>query len=414
MRESSKRESNADRPMKDRWNEHEAESYSQDPKALRVYTSRLLGQENDLVLQGGGNTSLKIDELDDTGTRLPALFVKGSGWDLGSIEEAGFATLRLDPLLELAQRETLTDSEMVQRQRLAMIDRRSPNPSVEAILHATIPFRYVDHTHADAVLAIMNTDHGEQKIKEIYGERYLVIPYVMPGFKLARAVYERTRHIDWDRYEGIMLMNHGVFTFSDDARESYSQMIRIATRAEAYLEDQGAKVCLDEPQQASLESLEKIGQTVSAIRGQAVDLNLDQSREAVGFSRHPELAKIATRGPLTPDHSIFAKRIPVILNENFSQSIESYASEYKSYFERNATPELTQLDPAPRWAVWPGKGILSFGRDRAERKAIAAIALHTAKVIQLSEHLGGWKPLSESDIFDVEYWELEQAKLKKG
>lgn len=399
--------------MQDRWNECEANAYSRNPKGLRAYTSRLLGQEKDLVLQGGGNTSLKIVELDETGNALPALFVKGSGWDLESIEETGFATLRLDALLQMAQRTALSDSEMVQQQHLAMLDPQSPNPSVEAILHAIIPFRYADHTHADAVLAIMNTKDGTEKIKEIYGDSYLIIPYVMPGFKLARKAYELTRDIDWSRYEGIMLMQHGVFTFSDDARESYGRMIQVASKAEAYLEDQGAKVHLAEPQEVSPDTLEQIRQIVSEIRGLPVVISLDQSKEEVGFSNHPELSKIATRGPLTPDHSIFAKRIPAILDNGFSQSIESYASEYNFYFERNATPELTRLDPAPRWAIWPGKGILSFGCDQSEALAIADIARHTAKVIQLSEHLGGWKPLSESDIFDVEYWELEQAKLKK-
>ena len=399
--------------MQNRWNENEAKSYSRNPKGLRAYTSRLLGQEKDLVLQGGGNTSLKVDEMDKAGNTLPALFVKGSGWDLESIEETGFVTLSLDALLQMAQRTALSDSEMVQQQRLAMLDPQSPNPSVEAILHAIIPFRYVDHTHADAVLAIMNTKDGVEKIKEIYGDRYLIIPYVMPGFKLARKVYELTRNINWSRHKGIMLMNHGVFTFSDNARESYRRMIQIATKAEAHLEDQGAKISLAEPQAATPESLKQICQIVSDIRGLPVVINLDQSREAVGFSNHPELSKIATRGPLTPDHSIFAKRIPAILNNGFSQSIESYASEYQSYFERNANPELTRLDPAPRWAIWPGKGILSFGRDQSEAMAIADIARHTTKVIQLSEHLGDWKPLPESDIFEVEYWELEQAKLKK-
>ena len=399
--------------MENRWNDKEAKAFAENPKELRVYSSRLLGQEQDLVLHGGGNTSLKLDELGATGNASPSLFVKGSGWDLEIIETAGFSSLHLDALLDLARIEKLADSDMVQRQREAMLNSGDPNPSVEAVLHAIIPFRYVDHTHADAVLAIMNTENGKELIKEIYGDRILIIPYVMPGFKLARMVYERTRNIDWSRYEGMMLMHHGVFTFSNDAHDSYSRMIELATRAEAYLQNSGAEVRLAEPQSASPDSLESIRQSVSGIRGRSITLNLDQSPDAVGFSNHPELSQIATRGPLTPDHSIFAKRIPVILQEDFSECMESYSREYKAYFERNTDGAQVRLDSAPRWAIWPGKGLLSFGSDQKEARTIIDIARHTAKVIQLSEHLGGWKPLSEADIFEVEYWELEQAKLGK-
>ena len=399
--------------MENRWNDKKAKAFAENPKELRVYSSRLLGQEQDLVLHGGGNTSLKLDELDATGNASPSLFVKGSGWDLETIETAGFSSLQLDALLDLARLEKLADSDMVQRQREAMLNSGDPNPSVEAILHAIIPFRYVDHTHADAVLAIMNTENGKELIKEIYGDRILIIPYVMPGFKLARMVYERTRDIDWSRYEGMMLMHHGVFTFSNDAHDSYSRMIEFATRAEAYLQDSGAEVRLAEPQSASPGSLESIRQSVSGIRGRSITLNLDQSPDAVGFSNHPDLSQIATRAPLTPDHSIFAKRIPVILQEDFSECMESYSREYKAYFERNTDGAQVRLDSAPRWAIWPGKGLLSFGSDQKEARTIIDIARHTAKVIQLSEHLGGWKPLSEADIFEVEYWELEQAKLGK-
>lgn len=399
--------------MENRWKNKEARAFTKNPKGLRVYTSRLLGQEQDLVLHGGGNTSLKLDERDATGNASPSLFVKGSGWDLATIETAGFASLQLDALLELAQLEKLADSDMVKRQREAMLNSDDPNPSVEAILHAIIPFRYVDHTHADAVLAIMNTEKGEELIKEIYGDRIPIIPYVMPGFKLARMVYERTRDIDWSCCEGMMLMQHGVFTFSDNAHDSYIRMIEFATRAEAYLQERGAEVRLAEPQHPSPDDLESIRQIVSDIRGDSVILNLDQSPEAVGFSNHPDLSQIANRGPLTPDHSIFSKRIPAILQEDFCKSIESYSREYKAYFERNTDGAQVRLDPAPRWAVWPGNGLLSFGSNQKEAKTIIDIARHTAKVIQLSEHLGGWKPLSEADIFEVEYWELEQAKLKK-
>ncbi len=400
--------------MENRWNDQVAKGFQKDPKQLRVYTSRLLGQEPQLVLHGGGNTSVKIKAQDFFGESVETLFVKGSGWDLATIEEAGFAPLRMDILLKLAQLETLSDSDMVEQQRLAMLDSKAPNASVEAILHAIIPFPYVDHTHANAVLANTNTQEGLERIKKIYGERVIVIPYVMPGFALAKLVYEQTKDIAWENYEGMILMNHGIFTFSDDAKESYERMIQLVTEAEHYLDQSEALKPATGKSTCDLLELARLRRQVSDLRGLPVVAKLDSSPEATGFANLKNASDIGTRGPLTPDHSIFAKRVPVALSKNTSDSIDSYASEYKSYFERNASDELTCLDPAPRWAIWPGRGLVSFGISPKNVTVISDIARHTARVIQSSEALGGWVPLDESDVFEVEYWELEQAKLKSG
>ncbi|HFQ13738.1 MAG TPA: bifunctional aldolase/short-chain dehydrogenase, partial [Gammaproteobacteria bacterium] len=260
--------------MQNRWDDEAAAACGGDLLQLRVYTSRLLGQDPDLVLHGGGNTSVKIRQADFFGEEEDLLFVKGSGWDLATIEVAGFPAVKQEVLLKMARLEQLSDTDMVRLQRTAMIDPGAPNPSVEAILHALIPFTFVDHTHADAVVTLSNTPNGEQILRELYGERVLVFPYVMPGFVLARDVFLRTRYLDWSQYEGIILLHHGVFTFADDAKTSYTRMIDLVARAEDYIKEQGATVATGErvetlSSEATLRQLAAIRQRVSEIRGGA-------------------------------------------------------------------------------------------------------------------------------------------------
>ena len=203
--------------MHSRWDGSEAAAVAADTLALRVYSSRLLGSDPSLVLHGGGNTSVKATTPTLFGEVEEVLFVKGSGWDLATIEAEGFAPVRLDALRRMAELKELSDSAMVTAQRAAMTNPYAPNPSVEAILHAIIPFRFVDHTHADAVVALTNTPNGAAKVRELYGPQMLIVPYVMPGFILARKIYEMTRAVDWERLPGMILLNHGVFTFADAA-----------------------------------------------------------------------------------------------------------------------------------------------------------------------------------------------------
>ncbi|HHS92676.1 MAG TPA: oxidoreductase, partial [Campylobacterales bacterium] len=216
--------------MKNLWNDEEAKNYSSD-LALRVYSSNLLGRSDELVLHGGGNTSVKsvVD-----GEEI--LYVKGSGWDLVSIKEEGFAPVKMATLLEMAALDELSDTDMVSGQKAAMIDKSAPNPSVEAILHALIPFKVVDHTHADAVVTISNSVNGQEHIEKLF-PNFLIVPYIMPGFILAHEIFKMTRDFDWDACEGIILHNHGIFTFDDDAKKSYDKMIAAVSRAEEFLEE---------------------------------------------------------------------------------------------------------------------------------------------------------------------------------
>ena len=401
--------------MESLWNDAEASEFLNDPKRMRVYTSRLLGKNPDLVLHGGGNTSVKLTDKDFFGNDVDLLFVKGSGWDLATIEVEGFTPLRIETLLKLAELEHLSDTDMVTQQRCVMLNPNAPNASVEAILHAVIPHRYVDHTHADSIVAITNTENGEQRIREIYGDRVLIVPYVMPGFVLARKIYEMTRGIDWDSLEGMVLMNHGLFTFNDDARQSYEATIKLVTEAEDYIEKNNANqfatpIDQTEPELADLAALRKV---ISNTRGTAVVTRWDHSPTVVGYSQMENVRDVGTRGPVTPDHSIRTKRVPMVWDSDANQCVDRYVQSYQAYFEENKYEGLTCLEPAPRWIIWPGYGLVSVGASYKEASIIADIAQHTAKVVQQAEGLGGWKALSPKEIFDVEYWELEQAKLEK-
>jgi rhamnose utilization protein RhaD (predicted bifunctional aldolase and dehydrogenase)/NAD(P)-dependent dehydrogenase (short-subunit alcohol dehydrogenase family) len=400
--------------MKSLWNDNVAKTFTSDPLQLRVYTSRLLGQEPGLVLHGGGNTSVKARTKNLFGDSEEILFVKGSGYDLSKIHAKGFAPLRLEELKRMVTLERLTDTDMVRLQRLAMTDPTAPNPSIEAILHANIPFKYVDHTHADAVVTITNNKNGEALIREIYKDRVLIVPYIKPGFRLAKKIDEMTRNGDWNKFQGMILMHHGVFTFADDAQTSYERMIYLVSLAEDYLQKQGV---LDNIAKADskedLLTLSRIRRYVSLEKGSAMLAKLDESPEACGFAGLSDVESIATRGPITSDHLIHTKAVPVILGKNVEQERPDYSSSYKAYFDRNTDGHLTCLDLAPRWGIWPQHGTIAFGRSVKDTTVVSDIIHHTIRAIQWGEAIGGWKPLSEKQIFDMEYWELQQAKLRK-
>ena len=402
--------------MKSLWDVNEGNKFSDNPLAMRVYSSRLLGTESDLVLHGGGNTSVKTTETNIFGESEEIIYVKGSGWDLATIEPAGFAPVKLNVLKKMALLSDLSDSDMVKYQRAAMTEPNAPNPSVEAVLHALIPFKHVDHTHADAVVTITNTPDGEEKIREIYGDEMLIVPYVMPGFILAKKIYEMTKELDWKQCSGMILLSHGVFTFDDDAQESYQKMIAVVTKAEEYLESQKANsIAVSKPGELNLKALSEIRREVMSLSNSPLIVRLNGDAEAVGFSKLQDVDSIATRGPLTPDHIIRTKQFPVVIGEDPAKEIAKFSDVYEEYFSRNNKSDLIPLNSAPKWAVWRGEGTIAFGKNIKESNVVSDIVEHTISAIQRAEALGGWKALPEKDLFEIEYWELEQSKLaKKG
>ncbi len=401
--------------MKSYWSDKAAKKLKNNPLKLRVYSSRLLGKEPDLVLHGGGNTSVKVREKNLFKEEEEILYVKGSGWDLATIEAEGFAPVKLDTLFKMAKLNNLSDTNMVKFQRAAMTNPAAPNPSVEAILHAIIPFKFVDHTHADAVVTVSNTPNGKNKIKELYGEDIIIVPYVMPGFILAKAIYEQTKNTDWSKIRGMVLLNHGVFTFADDAKTSYENMIQIVSEAEDYLKKQKASFTIKTKKgKTNTLQLAAIRKKIAEIWGKPILAQLNNSPYSNDFSQLTTLKKITSRGPLTPDHVIRTKRIPAILDKKPLKEIEQFEINYNKYFEKFNDGKLTCLDPAPRWAVWKDHGTIYFGPNVKSLNIIKDITNHTIKSIRQAEILGGWKALPQKDIFEMEYWVLEQAKLKKA
>ncbi len=401
--------------MKSIWKAEEAKKCKSDLLKLRVYTSRLLGSNEDLVMHGGGNTSVKIKETNLFGEEEEILYVKGSGWDLGTIEAAGFAPVKMSTLLKMAELKAMSDMEMVKYQRMAMTDPGAPNPSVEAVLHAIIPYTFVDHTHADAVVTVTNSPGGKERIEEIYGKKMMIIPYVMPGFVLAKKINQMTKGIDWDQLDGLILMNHGVFTFDNDAKASYEKMIKIVSKAENYLSTKKAYL----PKGSAVGKVNtlqvaEIRREVAKIWGKPILARVDNSPTSNAFSKLSSVKKITNRGPLTPDHIIRTKRNPVVLSDQFQKDLQKYVEDYKAYFKQYKQPGQTLLDPAPRWAILPKTGSLYFGPTAKHTAIINDLAIHTKKAISQAEKLGGWSPLGKADLFEMEYWSLEQAKLKKG
>jgi rhamnose utilization protein RhaD (predicted bifunctional aldolase and dehydrogenase)/NAD(P)-dependent dehydrogenase (short-subunit alcohol dehydrogenase family) len=402
--------------MQSLWNDTEAATFGTDLLGQRVYTSRLLGRNPALVLHGGGNTSVKVTEKDFFGDSVELCYVKGSGWDLGTIEREGFSPVRQDALIKMSKLATMSDEDMVLQQRAAMTNPNAPAASIEAILHAILPFRFVDHSHANAIAALTCNADGEARVKEIFGSRVIIVPYVMPGFILAKTIADLIagRDLRAEGIQGMVLLKHGLFTFDDDARKSYELHIEMVTQAEEYLATRSAGF---QPSQAAatedLLALAKLRQAVSKQRGFPQIARLNASPEAVGYASLPNVASFGTRGPLTPDHSIRTKRAPAFIGDDIDASVQAFADDYQAYFDRNANGQ-TKLDGAPRFALWSNKGIVSFGDTLKDANIVADIAESTAATVALGEAVGGWEPLPESDIFAIEYWDLEQAKLRKG
>ncbi len=376
---------------------------------LRVYSSNLLGKSDELVLHGGGNTSVKIDV---EGRAI--LYVKGSGWDLVSIEREGFSPVKMSALIRMAKLTHLSDSEMVAGQKIAMIDEIAPNPSVEAILHALIPFKVVDHTHADAIVTISNSINGKEHIEKIF-PNFLIIPYVMPGFILAQTIYTLTESVDfdWESCEGIILHNHGIFTFDNDAKKSYDKMIEAVVRAENFLEME-ARVIFDKSEPTMDLDIDVLGELISEAKGYEVVMRVNQTPLALTYVSQKNLSTFATRGVLTPEHIIRTKREPLVLeNSNIKRALEKYKNSYLKYFDHFEKDEI-MLNPAPNYAVVKDFGIVLFGKSSKEVDVLNDVIEHTMMAVLRADKLGGFVSIGLEDSFDMEYWELEQAKLNKG
>jgi rhamnose utilization protein RhaD (predicted bifunctional aldolase and dehydrogenase)/NAD(P)-dependent dehydrogenase (short-subunit alcohol dehydrogenase family) len=423
--------------MQSLWDDAEAGRYRGD-LGLRVYTSRLLGRDRSLVLHGGGNTSVKLRRPDLFGEEEEVLYVKGSGWDLESIEESGFTPVRLDAARRLAELPALGDPEMVEQLAIHTLRAGAPPASVEALLHAILPRRFVDHTHADAVVTVTDTPDGDERVREIYGDAVVVIPYVMPGFQLARAVFERISSGGGgtalpDSVLGMVLLKHGIFSFADDARESYERMIHLVGLAEDHLRarhawvlDPAAGRAGEAPSPAGAAAAAAAGplspgeavavaslrSELSAAAGRPLVLTSRRDARALRFVRRPDLAALALQGPITPDHVLRTRPLPLI-----GRDVAAYVAAYRRHFEEHspaAREPKTMLDPAPRIVLDAELGMLAAGRTAGEAAIAAEIYGHTMDVVERADRLGGYRVLSAAELFEFEYWDLEQAKLRRA
>jgi rhamnose utilization protein RhaD (predicted bifunctional aldolase and dehydrogenase)/NAD(P)-dependent dehydrogenase (short-subunit alcohol dehydrogenase family) len=398
------------------WQDDEAKRHTSDLEQ-RVYTSRLLGREPSLVLHGGGNTSVKTVERDFFGDDIATLRVKGSGWDLDTIDARGFAPVRMDVLLQLGSLDQLTDTDMAQQMRLGLLDPAAPAPSVEAILHALIPFKFVDHTHADAIISLCNTPSGERYVRQLYGDDVIVAPYVMPGFLLARLCARQVVPRIGPGTLGLVLMNHGLFTWGETAHESYERDIALVSRAEDFLRNRGAWhinwQAPMRPHGALRVARAQLRADISRAAGAPMIVQSHDDDRHLAYAQRADIGVISQQGPATPDHVIRTKRVPLI-----GRDVATYADAYKAYFARNAAQHpdgarLVMLDPAPRVVLDPELGLCAAGRTVKDARIAFDIADHTLDIIARAAQLERWQALPERDLFDVEYWDLEQAKLKR-
>ena len=401
--------------MRSLWDDKEAAAFEGD-LAQRVYTSRLLGRDKSLVLHGGGNTSVKICERNLTGDDEDLLYVKGSGWDLEHIDAAGFSPVRLAHLLKLARLNALSDPQMLNELLTQMTRAAAPAPSVETILHALLPHKYVDHTHSDAVLAVCNTVDGEKRIRDIYGDQVVIIPYVMPGFDLAQLCSDLFPKHAGENTIGMVLLKHGIFSFGATARESYERMIDLVDRAERYLAQHQAwhlgHAMNGAAKLAQRSELAALRQEISCCAGNPMIMTTQHDARTASFMHHGDFAALSQQGPATPDHAIRTKRVPML-----GRDVEAYARSYRAYFEQHAPhakETKTMLDPAPRVVLDAKLGMCAVGRSAKDARIVSDLYSHTMDVIERATLLGGYQALPARDIFDVEYWDLEQAKLRKA
>lgn len=397
--------------------------------ALRVYTSRLIGNDPDLVMHGGGNTSCKTMMPDLFGRDTRVLCVKGSGWDLGTIEAPGLPAVRLEPLLALRSLESLGDQDMVNVQRSNLMDQSAPNPSVETLLHAFLPHKFVDHTHATPFLALANLPDPKAIIQEIFGDSMAVVPYVMPGFALAKlAASIAEEHPEAD---GLVLLKHGHFTWGEDAKSSYDRVIDHTIKVEEWFAAQRDVRQYPAAQPpiadifAQINMIKKAFNKVSAQENTSFVMDWVDDQSIVAQMNKHIADGVIDRGVATPDHVIRIKAKPLVLSRTVIATgldavvgaIENFIADYKQYFDTWSTladEPKTMLDPMPKIIWVETLGLIGVGATKTEAKTITDLGAQNIRVITDAENAGGFYPVADKDLFDMEYWSLEQAKLGKA
>lgn len=404
--------------------------------ADRTYTARLIGAESALVLHGGGNTSAKGTEVDAFGDAVEVLYIKGSGSDLATVAPEGHPAVRLAALRKLRALAKLSDEQMVSELRLALLDASAPNPSIETLLHAFLPAPFIDHTHADAVLSLVDQPNGEALCRQIYGAGMVWVPYVKPGFDLAKRCIEAFEAVAAAGHTPsvILLEKHGVFTFGDTAKASYAAMIDAVTRAERAIADARRTAAITEPKKAKVplhELLPRIRGVLARLAGEPSErgpaLTVRGPDSVLAFLERRDVAELVAIGCATPDHVIRTKPWPLFVDKpdyadldafaaRFADVASAYAKHYDAYVDEMSQKTgitVKRLDPWPRVILLPGVGIVAVGRTLRDADAVADVYEHTTNVIADAIDIGEYRPVALAQLFELEYWSLEQAKLKK-
>jgi rhamnose utilization protein RhaD (predicted bifunctional aldolase and dehydrogenase)/NAD(P)-dependent dehydrogenase (short-subunit alcohol dehydrogenase family) len=410
---------------------HGAKSGIDRDLALRIYTTRLLGRDPKLVLHGGGNTSVKMLMRDVLGDEAEVLRVKSSGSDMATIAPEQMVAVRLAPMRKLRALDAIGDEDLVGIERANLIDPAAANPSVEMMLHAFLPHKFVDHTHATAVLTVIDQPDGEKKCAEIFGERLAFVPYLMPGFGLAKKsieVFEKHKPSD-----GLILSKHGIVTFGETAREAYERMIEMVSRAEAFIARNRKSVAV-----ATSPSRTPIAQVAPIIRGACSEqsdkeegawrrliVEFRDSDAISTFLSGKELHRLSLSGVITPDHTIRTKNWPLLAPTPDAGKLEDFARitreranaftvNYRQYFARHnkrAGGIKQEIDPLPRVVFVPGLGLFGLGPTKKDAIIAADLAETWIECVSDAEAIGKFESISEADMFDCEYWPLEQKKL---
>ncbi|MFM9331935.1 bifunctional aldolase/short-chain dehydrogenase [Paenibacillus mesotrionivorans] len=395
-----------------------------------VYRSNLLGSDRSVANWGGGNTSMKTVVEDFRGRPVNVMWVKGSGSDLATMKAGHFTGLRLDDIAPLFEREDMSDEDMVAYLANCMIDSKHPRASIETLLHAFLPFQHVDHTHPDAIIGLCCADNGRELAKEIYGDRFVWVPYIRPGFRLSRMIAQGVR--DNPNAELVLMEKHGLVTWGATSEESYLKTLAIIGEAEAFIEARvkeealfgGVKIEPLAPERRR----EIAASVMPVIRGSVSDgkrmiLTFDDGEDVLRFAGSRDAAKLSQVGAACPDHLVHTKMKPLLvdwdpssgdveaLKETLKAGISEYKEEYKAYFERNKNEGDKMFEPAPRVILIPGVGMINTGKSHAMSQVSGALYHRAIAVMRGATSLGEFVSLSENESYNVEYWPLELYKL---
>jgi rhamnose utilization protein RhaD (predicted bifunctional aldolase and dehydrogenase)/NAD(P)-dependent dehydrogenase (short-subunit alcohol dehydrogenase family) len=432
--------------MQSRWSETEAEEFVREHAsgtdrdlALRTYSARLLGAEPSLVLHGGGNTSVKAETTDTLGQKRPVIYVKASGHDLATITPAGHTALDLEYLRRLRALDSLDDAAMVNEFRTHLIRADAPTPSIETLVHAFLPPRYIDHTHADTILALTNQRNGLKIAAEALGGEVIVLDYVTPGFDLAKAAAAAFEA--QPRARGMVWARHGLVTWGDTERESYETTIALITRAELYIAKNSRRSLVVRATTLVDTARKRYALVAPITRGLLARPTGDADRpharvvlrplitsEVLAVVDSPAGQNLALTPPLTSDHLIRTKPWPLWiespqfndaekLRAQLAHAIQGYASAYRAYFERHQSrlpPGAEPFDPNPRVLLLPGLGAICAGKDALAAGVAHDITAHTLAVKSQIAEMGLYRGLDEAEMFDMEYRAMQHAKLARG